>query len=27
VRERPSLANLSGEKRTLLLQMARGRKH
>jgi glycosyltransferase involved in cell wall biosynthesis len=27
VRERPSLANLSGEKRTLLLQMARRRKH
>jgi glycosyltransferase involved in cell wall biosynthesis len=27
VRERPSLANLSGEKRTLLLQLARGRKH
>jgi hypothetical protein len=26
VRERPSLANLSPEKRTLLLQMARGRK-
>jgi glycosyltransferase involved in cell wall biosynthesis len=27
VPERPSLAHLSGEKRTLLLRMARGRKH
>jgi hypothetical protein len=27
MRERPSLANLSPEKRTLLLRMARGRKH